>query len=214
MSETNPLNSESSNAEYAVNYIPEQNQFQVTIDGKYVDISPLQAVLYVLQHRYVVMSEVTAEKTREMQQQIKAINEASAWLNAVTDAATTGVFTAPDSTALPATSYGGSNGGGSNPNIVTITAEDASEQGKLLVDWMNANGLDTTSFSDPPTLEDFTRAQTQISNYVDQLSSNNDLRMLSLKSAVNRAEEALTAADGVLQNIKQLMQTIVNNMAR
>ena len=32
--------------------------------------------------------------------------------------------------------------------------------------------------------------------------------MLSLKTAVNKSQESLTAADGVAQDLKQLMQTI------
>ena len=79
---------------------------------------------------------------------------------------------------------------------------------------MDSQGLDTATYQDPPNIQDFKHAQTQISNYVDQLASNNDLRMLSLKTAVNKAQQALTAADGILQNIKQLMQTLTTNMAR
>lgn len=172
-----------------VHYIAEDHQFQVMVDGKLVDISTLEAVMLVLMQRYTTMSDVTAEKTREMQEQINQIKEANGWLNAVTDAALGGELEHPPG-AAPAGSF------------------------LLLMAWMMENGLDTASYNYPPTIEDLKKIQAQISNYVDQLSSNNDLRMLSLKTAVNKSQQAITAADGVLQNIKQLMQTITTNMAR
>ena len=170
--------------ESQVSYMPEEHQFQVVVDGVLTNISTLEAVCFVLRQRYVAMSDVTAERTREMQQQINLIKEANSWLNAVTDATIDGEFETP---------------------------EGATED---LVEWMNSNGLDTAGYEDPPTIEDYKNAQAQISNHVDQLSSNNDLRMLSLKTAVNKSQQAMTAADGVLQNLKQLMQTITANMAR
>ena len=169
--------------EHNVIFNEAESRFQITLDGELVNISPLQAVCFVLQSRYVAMSGVTAEKTREMQQQIKLINEANGWLNAVTDGLTDS-FTKPQ--------------GASGP----------------LRGWMGANGLDTNGIGEPPDKEDLKKAQGIITNYVDQLSSTNDLRMLSLKTAVNKAQQALTAADGVLQNIKQLMNTLVGNLAR
>ena len=178
---------------FMVTYVPDTGKFMVTEDdGTQFEVSPMMAVLYVLQHRYVVLSEVTAEKTRELQEQITQINEANVWLNAVTTAAGDSDFIAP-----------------------TSTGEEGEEDHlSLLTTWMEDNGLDTSSFDDPPSLEDFKNAQIQISNYVDQLSSNNDLRLLSLKSTVAKAEQALSAADGVLQNIKRLMQMLANNMAQ
>ena len=166
------------------NYIAEDRQFQITVDGKLVNVSTLEAVMFVLQQRYVAMSDVTAEKTREMQEQVDQIKEANAWLNAITESAATGEQHYPP---------------GTNEWMST---------------WMTRHGLDPSGYENPRTVENFRNAQAQISNYVDQLSSNNDLRMLSLKTAVNKAQQAMTAADGVLQNIKQLMQTITSNMAR
>lgn len=199
-----------------VTYVPEEQRFRMTVDGKPVYISTLEAVMFVLQQRYIAMSDVTAEKTREMQEQVNTIKEANRWLNAVTEAAVTGEFVAPpvqDDQPEPTGSYSGS---GSTPESgVPVGGGSASESDtEALFAWMESNGLDTAGYEDPPTIQDFKHAQTQISNYVDQLSSNNDLRMLSLKAAVNKAQQAMTAADGVLQNIKQLMQTITSNMAR
>ena len=68
--------------------------------------------------------------------------------------------------------------------------------------------------SDHPDADGIKNAEGQIGNYIDQLSSTNDLKMLSLKTAVNKSQEALTAADGVLQDLKQIMQLINNNMTR
>ncbi len=181
--------------EHQVSYIPEEHQFQMMVNGESVKISTLEAVMFVLQQRYVAMSDVTAERTREMQQQVNLIKEANRWLNAVTDATIDGDFERP---AVD----------GDDDSAETESDTDA------LLAWMNSHDLDTSGYQDPPTIEDFKHAQTQISNYVDQLSSNNDLRMLSLKTAVNKAQQAMTAADGVLQNIKQLMQTITSNMSR
>ena len=171
--------------ENQVNYVPGEHRFQVMLDGKLTDISPLEAVCLVLQQRYIAMSDVTAQKTREMQEQVNQINEANTWLNAVRNAdGGDGSLVSPD----------GASGG--------------------LEEWMTDHGLDTTGVTDPLDAEGIKNAEGQISNYIDQLSSTNDLKMLSLKTAVNKAQEALTAADGVLQDIKQLMQTITNNMAR
>ena len=199
-----------------VTYVPEEHRFRMTVDGKPVYISTLEAVMFVLQQRYIAMSDVTAEKTREMQEQVNTIKEANRWLNAVTEAAVTGEFVAPqvqDDQSVPTGPYDSS---GSTPESgVTVDGGGATASDtEALFAWMENNGLDTAGYEDPPTIQDFKHAQTQISNYVDQLSSNNDLRMLSLKAAVNKAQQAMTAADGVLQNIKQLMQTITSNMAR
>lgn len=171
--------------ENQVNYVPGEHRFQVMLDGKPTDISPMEAVCLVLQQRYITMSDVTAQKTREMQEQVNQINEANSWLNALQSAGDDGKSFKP-----PA---GASHG---------------------LTQWMANHGLDTTDLSDQPDTNEVKNAEGQISNYIDQLSSTNDLKMLSLKTAVNKSQEALTAADGVLQDLKQLMQTINNNMAR
>lgn len=204
--------------ENEVSYIAEEHRFEITVNGEQVRISTLEAVMFVLQQRYVAMSDVTAEKTREMQEQVNLIKEANRWLNAVTDATIDGEFERPqpfggdsDETA-PQRPYFISGPGWGEELDVTVGAPRTDTD--ALIAWMNSHGLDTAGYEDPPTIEDFKHAQAQISNYVDQLSSNNDLRMLSLKTAVNKAQQAMTAADGVLQNIKQLMQTITSNMAR
>ena len=171
--------------ENEVNYVPGEHKFQVMLDGKPTDISPMEAVCLVLQQRYIAMSDVTAQKTREMQEQVNQINDANSWLNAIKNAGDDGASFAP-----PA---GASVG---------------------LTEWMTDHGLDTTDVEDSPDTDGVNNAEGQISNYIDQLSSTNDLKMLSLKTAVNKSQEALTAADGVLQDLKQLMQTITANMAR
>ena len=168
-----------------VTYVPGEHKFQITIDGKPTDISPMEAVCLVLQQRYITMSDVTAQKTKEMQDDIKKISDANSWLNAVKNAGDD-----PASFTAPA---------GSSDSLST---------------WMTAQGLDTDGLKDPLDADSLKDAQGKISNYVDQLSSTNDLKMLSLKTAVNKSQEALTAADGVLQDLKQLMQTITGNMAR
>ena len=155
------------------------------LDGKPTDISPMEAVCLVLQQRYIAMSDVTAQKTREMQDQVNQINEANSWLNALKNA--------------------GADGGSFKPPA-------GASHGLTM--WMANHGLKTTGLSDTPDAAQIKDAEGKIGNYVDQLSSTNDLKMLSLKTAVNKSQEALTAADGVLQDLKQLMQLINNNMAR
>ena len=171
--------------ENQVNYVPGEHRFQVMLDGKPTDISPMEAVCLVLQQRYIAMSDVTAQKTREMQEQVNQINEANSWLNALQSAGDDGKGFEP-----PAGASGG------------------------LTKWMSEHGLDTKDVADQPDTNGVKNAEGQINNYIDQLSSTNDLKMLSLKTAVNKSQEALTAADGVLQDLKQLMQLINNNMAR
>ena len=171
--------------ENEVNYVPGEHRFQVMLDGKPTTISPLEAVCLVLQNRYITMSDVTAQKTREMQEQVSKINDANAWLNAVKNGGDDGKsFTPP----------AGASGG--------------------LKQWMSDHGLDTKDVDDHPDADGVKKAEAEIGNYIDQLSSTNDLKMLDLKTAVNKSQEALTAADGVLQDLKQLMQLINNNMAR
>ena len=171
--------------ENQVNYVPGEHRFQVMLDGKPTDISPMEAVCLVLQQRYITMSDVTAQKTREMQEQVNQINDANSWLNAVKNAGTEGGTFAPPP---------GASGG--------------------LTKWMTDHGLETKGVSDHPDADGIKNAEGRIGNYIDQLSSTNDLKMLSLKTAVNKSQEAMTAADGVLQDLKQLMQLINNNMAR
>ena len=171
--------------ENQVNYVPGEHRFQVMLDGKPTTISPMEAVCLVLQQRYITMSDVTAQKTREMQEQVNQINEANTWLNALKNAGDDGTsFKAP----------AGDSAG--------------------LKKWMTDHGLDATGVEDQPDADGVKNAEGRISNYIDQLGSTNDLKMLSLKTAVNKSQEALTAADGVLQDLKQLMQLINNNMAR
>ena len=168
-----------------VHYVPGEHKFEVTIDGKPTSISPLEAVCLVLQRRYITMSDRTAEQTQKMQEQVDQINDANSWLQAVTEA--------------------GGDGGSFSP---PAGASDG------LKDWMDAHGLDTTDVGNSPDADGLKKAEGRINNYIDGLTSTNDLKMLELKTSVNKAQEALTAADGVLQDLKQLMQTINNNMAR
>ena len=172
--------------ENQVNYVPGEHKFQVTLDGKPTDISPMEAVCLVLQQRYIAMSDVTAQKTREMQDQVNQINEANAWLNEVKNTPT--------------------DGGGEFLRPAGASTD--------LKHWMTAHGLDAKGVDNPPDSDGAKKAESEIGNYIDQLSSTNDLKMLSLKTAVNKSQEAMTAADGVLQDLKQLMQLINNNMAR
>ena len=237
--------------ENQVSYVPGEHKFQVVIDGEPTDISPLEAVCLVLQQRYITMSDITAQKTREMQEQIDQINEANAWLNAIGNAgdgggsptppgnAGDGESSTPSAGAFPGlaqwmTDHGlpGDGGGSSTPSAGTLASlaqwmdgHDPAGDGAGsftppagastgLTEWMADHGLDTEGVEDNPDADGLKKAEGEISNYVDQLCSTNDLKMLSLKTAVNKTQEALTAADGVLQDLKQLMQTITANMAR
>ena len=168
-----------------VHYVAGEHKFQVTIDGIPTDISPLEAVCLVLQQRYITMSDRTAQQTREMQEQVNEINDANAWLRAVTSA--------------------GGDGGSFSP---PAGASDG------LKEWMDEHGIDTEGVDDSPDADGLENAEARINNYIDQRTSTNDLKMLELKTTVNKTQEALTAADGVLQDLKQLMQTITGNMAR
>ena len=212
-----------------MSYVPGDHKFQVVIDGKPTDISPLEAVCLVLQQRYITMSDITAQKTREMQEQIDEINEANAWLNAIGNAGDDGTSSTPpdgangnagdggDSTTPTAGAFPGlaqwiANHGPAGDGGGSFTPPAGASSG--LTEWMADHGLDTEGVGDNPDANGREKAEAEISNYVDQLCSTNDLKMLSLKTAVNKAQEALTAADGVLQDLKQLMQTINGNMAR
>ena len=138
----------------------------------------------MLQNRYITMSDRTAQQTKAMQGQVNQINDANSWLQAVTEAGGDGSkFSRP----------AGASGG--------------------LKDWMEAQGIDTTGVDDPPDADGLKDAEGRINNYIDGLTSTNDLKMLELKTSVNKAQEALTAVDGVLQVLKQLMQTVNNDMA-
>ena len=169
--------------ENQVNYVPGEHRFQVMLDGKPTDISPLEAVCLVLQQRYIKISDATALKTQEMQEQVNQISDASAWEYAVKEASADGKSFSPP--------HGASVG---------------------LTEWMRSQGLDIKDVTDSPDADGIKNAEGRISNYIDQLSSTNDLKMLSLKTAVNKSQEALTAEDGVLQDIKQLALTIANRM--
>ena len=167
-----------------VHYNPGDHRFEITLDGKPTTISPLEAVCYVLQNRYIAMSDSVAERTQEMQNQVNEINEANDWLNAIK--------TARDGNALK------------QPGTASASLQH----------WMDQNQIDFGKLGEKPEAGSLETLESQFSSHVDQLSSTNDLKMLGLKTVVNKAQEALTAADGVLQDIKQLMQTITNNMAR
>ena len=172
-------------AEHHVRYLPEEHVFRVNIGGVPTDLSPLEAVSLVLQQRYITMSNITAEKTLEMQDQVDAISGANQWLDSLRR---------------------------QDGNGHTVTTPQG-ESGHILA-WMDRNGLETDGLSDRPNAEQAKKMESAVSNYVDKLSSTNDLKMLSLKTSVNKAQEALSASDALLQNLKQLMQLINSNMAR
>ena len=168
--------------ENQVNYVPGEHRFQVMLDGKLTDVSPLEAVCLVLQQRYLKISEVTAQKTQEMQEQVNQIGDGGSWLQAVKEAGADGKSFKP-----PAGASAG------------------------LKKWMTDHGLDVTDVDDHPDADGIKKAEGEISNYIDQLSSTNDLKMLSLKTAVNKSQESLTAVDGIQQDLKQLALTIINH---
>ena len=171
--------------DHQVHYVPGDHRFEVTVDGETMTLPPLLAVCLVLQNRYLALNDSVAEKTEAMQDQVNQINEANDWLDALRKAeGPDGKFEAP-----------------------------SGEVSDGLQQWMDDNDIDPDDLGDPPDADKLNSFETQFSSYVDQLSSTNDLKMLQLKTAVNKAQEALAAADGVLQDLKQLMQTITGNMA-
>lgn len=172
--------------DHQVHYVPGEHRFETTLDGKPTTLSPLEAVCLVLQNRYLALSDSTAEKTAEMQDQVNQINEANAWVDALKEAdKTDGSFTKP-----------------------------SGKPSDALSKWMKDNGIDPDSIGSDPDAATLQSLQTKFTSRVDSLSSTNELKMLDLKTTVNKSQEALTAADGVLQDLKQLMQTITGNMAR
>ena len=172
--------------DHQVHYVPGEHHFETILDGKPTTLSPLEAVCLVLQNRYLALSDSTAEKTAAMQDQVNQINEANDWVNALKEAdKQDGSFTKP-----------------------------SGEPSDALSKWMKANGIDPDSIGSHPDAATLQSLQTKFTSRVDSLSSTNELKMLELKTAVNKSQQALTAADGVLQDLKQLMQTITGNMAR
>ncbi len=171
--------------DHQVHYIPGEHRFEVTVDGKTTTLPPLMAVCMVLQNRYLALNDSVAEKTEAMQDQVNQINEANDWLDALKKAE-------------------GPDGKFEKPS---------GEVSDGLQKWMDDHDIDPDDIGDPPDADKLHSFETQFTTHVDQLSSTNDLKMLQLKTAVNKAQEALSAADGVLQDLKQLMQTITGNMA-
>ena len=172
--------------DHQVHYVAGDHHFEMMVDGKPTTLSPLEAVCVVLQNRYLALSDSTAQKTQAMQDQVNQINETNDWLNAVRQSHASGqAFKKP------------------------TTAASAS-----LTKWMTDNGVDTDSIGDPPDGAKLDSLESKFTSRVDQLSSTNELKMLDLKTTVNKSQEALAAADGLLQDLKQLMQTITSNMAR
>lgn len=172
--------------DHQVHYVPGEHRFETMLDGKPTTLSPLEAVCLVLQNRYLALSDSTAEKTAEMQDQVNQINEANAWVNALKEAdQKDGSFTKP-----------------------------SGKPSDALSKWMKDNDIDPDSIGSDPDAATLQSLQTKFTSRVDSLSSTNELKMLDLKTTVNKSQEALTAADGVLQDLKQLMQTITGNMAR
>ncbi len=51
-------------------------------------------------------------------------------------------------------------------------------------------------------------------DFVDKLSSDNDLFMIKLKSVINKSQEALQAADSMNTKSKEVMSSIIANFAR
>lgn len=167
-----------------VNYNSQKHVFEMTVDGKPTRISPLAAVALVTQNRYLALADRTAEQTKEMQEQVNQINEVNRWVTAVKDAEKNG-------TKFEA------------PSESPSTA---------LRKWMSDNDIDPSNIgSDTEKLSSF---ETKLGNHVDELSSTNDLKMLELKTSVNKAQEMLTLSSAVLQTDKQLWQTIAGDIAR
>lgn len=172
--------------DHQVHYVAGEHRFEVMLDGKPTALSPIEAVCLVLQNRYLALSDSTAQKTQAMQAQVNEINETNDWLAALRNARDPqGGFVKP-------------------PGDRSVS----------LGRWMAANDVHADSLGTHPADKTLDDLETKFSNRVDQLSSTNELKMLELKTAVNKSQEALAAADGLLQDLKQLMQTITNNMGR
>lgn len=167
-----------------VSYDHDRHVFEVMIDGKPTRVSPLAAAALVTQNRYLALSDRTAEQTRQMQAQVNQINEANRWITAVKEAEKNG-------TALEIPS------GTKSPELSK---------------WMSDNDIDPSEVGSDVTK--LASLETKLSNYVDQLSSTNDLKMLQLKTTVNKSQEMLTLSSAVLQTDKQLWQTITGDIAR
>ena len=158
--------------------------FELTIDGKKVTVPPMFATVLVSQNRYLVLGDRSAMQTREMQSQVNRISEANRWLGAVQDAERTGT------------------------EIKTPpgTMSDAFKK------WLSDNDID---LDDIGTDRDKQAAfENKLSNYVDELSSTNNLKMLELKMTTNKQQESLTLSNGMEQVSKQLWQSIVGDIGR
>lgn len=167
-----------------VSYDRDKHVFEVMIDGKPTTISPLAAVALATQNRYLSLADRTAQQTREMQQQVNQINEVNRWITAAKEAEKNG-------TELKIPS------GSKSPELTK---------------WMTDNDVDPSEIGSDVTK--LGSLETKLSNYVDQLSSTNDLKMLQLKTTVNKSQEMLTLSSAVLQTDKQLWQTIAGDIAR
>lgn len=167
-----------------VTYDRDKHVFEMTIDGKPTRISPLAAVALVTQNRYLALSDRTAEQTKQMQAQVNQINEVNRWIAAAKEAEKNG-------TALKIPS------GSKSPELSK---------------WMSDNDIDPSKVGSD--VNKLSSLETKLSNYVDQLSSTNDLKMLQLKTTVNKSQEMLTLSSAVLQTDKQLWQTIASDIAR
>ena len=167
-----------------VTYDQDKHVFELTVDGKTTRVSPMAAVALVAQNRYLALADRTAEQTRQMQEQVNQINEVNRWISAVQDA---------------------------EKNGTAFRAPPGSRSPELSK-WLSDNDIDPSEVgSDADKLSAF---ETKLSNYVDQLSSTNDLKMLQLKTSVNKGHEMLTFSSAALQAVKQLWQTITGDMVR
>ena len=167
-----------------VTYDHDRHVFEMTIDGKPTRISPLAAVALVTQNRYLALADRTAEQTRQMQDQVNQINEVNRWISAAQDAQKSGT---------------------------AFTAPSGSRSSELSK-WLSDNDIHPSEVGSD--VNELSSLETKLSNYVDQLSSTNDLKMLQLKTSVNKSQEMLTLSSAVLQTDKQLWQTIAGDIAR
>jgi len=150
-----------------------------------LSVAEMAAVLFL--HRSEVMNDIASSRTTEAQARLAALKDANAM------------------------------------KAKGMELKDEAKDNKKshmptdLCAWCDRNGVEFQHKSDDKgmhTPEEWDINIENLDNYIQNLSSNNDLEMIHLKSWINKAEQAVQAGDNMWNKVAQTTSSIVANLGR
>ena len=184
MSDTNPIG-----ATPHIPTIKSTGSGGVLVDGVAMSLNDAVALIYM--KRAETMNDIATDRAQEAEMKLKDLQDARAMLGrmrGLKQDARNDTQHAHNCTEMP-------------PDMVQYCKDHK-------VDWDHHNN-DTWH-----TADEWDVNIQYMQDHLDKLSSDNDLFMIKLKSVINKGQEATQACDGMNTKSKEVMSSIIANMAR